>query len=99
MTSQFNAKIEKALNKQGFSCWDIRTRIGLLTKKKDLDKHDEALLAFYERTKFMAEVSLAEKVSSAPAGQIFLLKSKHGYRDQAVELSVKPAEAVVEFGA
>ena len=98
MTAQFSPAIEKALNKQGFGCWDIRTRIGLIIKKKNPDKHEEALLMFNERTKFMAEVSLADKVANAPAGQIFLLKSKHGYRDQAIDVSIKPVEAVMEYG-
>jgi hypothetical protein len=100
-TAPYGMAIEKLLNKSDMSIYDIKTEIGIILakSKEEVTKDDLELVAYSERLRYLREQALAEKVALGPAGQIFLLKSQYGYKDQAVDITLKPVSLVPEFGA
>jgi hypothetical protein len=99
-TAPYGMAIERALMADRISIYDIKISLGMILAKKpeDCDKDELALVEFADKVRYIREQALAERVVSNVAGQIFMLKSQFGYRDQAVDLHVKPIEMVTEFG-
>jgi len=102
-SNPYSVRMDKYLKPHGFGVHDIKTRIGLVRRKRDRERTQEEsdLLALDDELKFMSEQGLYDKCTETTQGSIFLLESRFGYRKGTdVNLQVDPQQVkkVIRWG-
>lgn len=92
--------IDAELNQSGMSTYDIHVALKDIrgTATYDLTKDQKELLFFYNRTNFIREQFLVDRVSSNPKGQIFILQTQYGYTPTTKVETSGTSSVVMEFG-
>ena len=76
--------VDRELAKSGYSIADILNRIGMASVKPEAARtaDENALIDFWKRTNAVSEMALVDKCATGGVqGAMFLLKTKHGYRE------------------
>lgn len=81
-TNPYSIRIDRMLREHGLSIHDVKTRVGIIRGKRQVDRLDseQRLLDFADSLVFLAEQSMVDKCAESTQGAIFLLESKYGYR-------------------
>jgi len=83
-TSPYPPEVIEAWEEAGFSYQEVREMITqAIAMRKHLDEKDPImqLLRYSDNYTFSSEQYLRARAAEATAGQIFLLKAKHGYKE------------------